>query len=54
MLYRIFYSAIVIQWSIPWVTVIIASVGTLLVTVSASYFPLKAIDKTIIVEGMYN
>lgn len=54
MLYRVFYSAIEVQWSVPWIYVIAATIGTIAVTMSASYFPLKRISKRIIVEGINN
>ncbi|BCZ45383.1 ABC transporter permease [Clostridium gelidum] len=54
MLYKMFYSAIKIEWKIPWIAIIIATLGTIGVTMLASYFPLKRISKIVIVEGINN
>lgn len=54
MLYKMFYSAVRIEWTIPWGAIIIATVGTIGITMLASYFPLKRINKTVIVEGINN
>lgn len=54
MLYKMFYSAVKIEWQIPWTAIIIATIGTVGATMLASYFPLKRISKTVIVEGINN
>ena len=48
------YSAVQIEWNIPWTAIFIASFGTLGVTILAGYFPLKRISKTVIMEGINN
>ncbi|MCI1479215.1 MAG: ABC transporter permease [Clostridium beijerinckii] len=54
MLYKMLYSAVVIDWNIPWSAVFMASTGTVVVAIIASHFPLKRINKTVIVEGINN
>lgn len=54
MLYKIFSGVLEIQWSIPWLAIAIASIGTIVVTLLASYFPLMRVNNTVIVEGIRN
>lgn len=53
-LYKMLCSAVEIQWSMPWGAVLASSVGTVGVTILASYFPLKRVNKMVVVEGINN
>lgn len=54
MLYKMLYSAVEVEWSMPWGAIFMASIGTIIVAALASHFPLKRINKTVIVEGINN
>ena len=51
-LFDIMTSVVEFEWSIPWMHIIIASVGALVVTLLSGYIPLKRINNNILIENI--